>query len=573
MNHLIKKQIMHIQTAAVEGTHTLQQEASRYFNDRVLPVLEKVFDMINEDEQVLSFDRIEIDLGVLRQNHNDQFISEEELYPLIQRQFEDYLRSKHHTGSLDQAVKSGSGGSKKQTASFHAFDQWLHYMQHGVLPWNRKFIDEKFHTQVLDVLSTDIAAVKDLTTHIQSERVILLRIVRLHEESFLVKLVESLTGEKQTILPELLLSVEELLKGGSNQRTKEELWQMIIQEAIRKGDLKNTQSLLTQLCRTILPLKNQTDQQLFAGSEKWPLLKGILQALTASSDHSSKQPFLPDLKKSSEMSIFENQQQEPKNNIPQETHSGSGFPGLQNKKDSGQSLGPEGTLPEKENKITSLSGTEEKTETVSNGSFNEKDRPAIDSQVTLTGRTGTDSFVNENSFQTSSNTILEEGLFVKNAGLVLLHPFFQFLFRNTGLSKGIHFTDKYTQQQAIYLLHYIATGEEKAEEHILVIPKLICGWPVTAPVLKDVALTGSLLMEADDLIRAAIAQWTILKSTSAEGLRESFLQREGKLFTKSDKLYIQLEKNSIDILLDHLPWNMSIIKFPWFKDILWVEWR
>jgi hypothetical protein len=75
------------------------------------------------------------------------------------------------------------------------------------------------------------------------------------------------------------------------------------------------------------------------------------------------------------------------------------------------------------------------------------------------------------------------------------------------------------------------------------------------------------------MMRAVIAQWSILKSTSPDGLRQGFLQRGGKLQTKNEQLYIEIEKNTIDVLLDHLPWNLSLIRLPWSGQIIRVEWR
>lgn len=562
---------MHIKTTSVEGAYTLQQEAGRYFRSQILPVLEKLFDAVNDDEHVLILDRVEIDLGVLKQNSRDQLISENELYPLIQKQFEDYLRSENAKGSTIPE-ETHFTASQKKTTSFHAFDQWLYYMQQGVLPWSIKSVDEKIRMQVLEVLSTDSRAVTHLTGCIQREPAISTRIVRQHEEQFLVKLVEGISGEKQNNLPELIHSIEDLLKGGSNQRTREELWQLVLQEVVRNGSSKNTQGLLKELCRTLLPLKNQTDQQLFATAEKWPLLKGILLALTASSSAISK----------GEQTAYGSGKQTYLDSIPQKPDTknetaGEKHPQIHSPEQSDRSRMTDHTkIKETEKNVSGeiKGGAGDQVKNADDpASPSEKPVDLIRSKVT--GPQTEDLHLQKDisDFQTSTNDLLEEGIFVKHAGLILLHPFFQFLFRNTGLSKGIHFTDRYAQQQAIYLLHYIATGETKAEEHQLPIPKLICGWSITEPVLKDVALTGSMLMEADDLIRAAIAQWNILKSTSIEGLRESFLQREGKVFSKSDKIYIQVEKSSIDILLDHLPWNTSIVKFPWFKEILWVEWR
>ena len=167
----------------------------------------------------------------------------------------------------------------------------------------------------------------------------------------------------------------------------------------------------------------------------------------------------------------------------------------------------------------------------------------------------------------------EDGIYVSNAGIVLLHPFLNQFFKKLRLIKKDGFADSIFQQKALYLLHYLATGNTKPEEHELVIAKILCAWPLEEPVNNFIELTDEELDEADDLLLSAIQQWNILKETSADGLREGFLQRKGKLFTKNDDLVLQIEQSSIDILLDHLPWNLSIIKLPWMQDILKVEWR
>jgi hypothetical protein len=167
----------------------------------------------------------------------------------------------------------------------------------------------------------------------------------------------------------------------------------------------------------------------------------------------------------------------------------------------------------------------------------------------------------------------EGGLFVQHAGLVLIHPFLRSLFSLCGLLEGKTFSNAINRQKAIYLLHYIATGKVTVEEHELVIPKILCSYPIEETVDTDIILSIQELQEADDLMRAAIAQWSILKSTSSEGLQQGFLQRNGKLHTRNDQLYIEVEKNTIDVLLDHLPWNLSLIRLPWSGEIIRVEWR
>ena len=171
------------------------------------------------------------------------------------------------------------------------------------------------------------------------------------------------------------------------------------------------------------------------------------------------------------------------------------------------------------------------------------------------------------------NEVPEEGIYVANAGIVLLHPFLNQFFKNLQLIKEDDFVDSLSHEKALFLLHYLATGNTKAEEHELAIAKVLCAWPLEEPVNNFIELTEEELHEGDELLLSAIQQWSILKGTSLDGLRESFLQRNGKLYFKNETLILQVEQGAVDMLMDHLPWNLSIIKLPWMKDILKVEWR
>jgi len=167
----------------------------------------------------------------------------------------------------------------------------------------------------------------------------------------------------------------------------------------------------------------------------------------------------------------------------------------------------------------------------------------------------------------------KEGIYLVNGGSVLLHPFLPAFFKNLQLIEQENFKDNLCHQKALYLLHYLATGNTKPGEHELVIAKVLCSWPLEEPVGNLVNLTEEELNESNELLLSAIQQWSILKSTSLDGLREGFLQRKGKLFRKNDTLVLQVERGPVDMLLDHLPWNLSMVKLPWMKDILKVEWR
>ena len=179
----------------------------------------------------------------------------------------------------------------------------------------------------------------------------------------------------------------------------------------------------------------------------------------------------------------------------------------------------------------------------------------------------------KNESKSADSGVDEEGIFVQHAGLVLIHPFLYSLFKHLKLIADSKFAGKAKQQKAIYILHYLAAGSAIAEEHELVLPKVLCEWPVEMPIEKNIEISDEELYESDNMLQAAIDQWPVLKNTSIFGLREAFLQRKGKIFSKNDKLYLQVESGSIDVLLDQLPWNLSMIKLPWMKGILRVNWR
>jgi hypothetical protein len=164
-----------------------------------------------------------------------------------------------------------------------------------------------------------------------------------------------------------------------------------------------------------------------------------------------------------------------------------------------------------------------------------------------------------------------EGFFIENAGLVILHPFLPQLFSALGISENDNLIDT---EKALCLLNYLATGQKEMPEYNLVLPKVLCQFPVSAPTPFDVQLTDTELEEADDLLDATIRHWDALRNTSREGLRSTFLLRAGKLSKKEDGDWLlQVETKSFDILLDQLPWGISMIKLPWMKQMLWVEWQ
>jgi hypothetical protein len=165
-------------------------------------------------------------------------------------------------------------------------------------------------------------------------------------------------------------------------------------------------------------------------------------------------------------------------------------------------------------------------------------------------------------------------IFIKNAGLIILSPYLGMLFQKCGLTDSEGFIDEESKFKAVHLLEYAATGNTGKEEHELVINKLLCGMDVTEPVERNVTLTDGDKETVNGLLSAITQQWTPLKGTSIDGLRTSFLQRDGKLEEEEEEQYfLKIEQKAFDMLLDQIPWNISQIKLSWMEKILLIEWR
>jgi hypothetical protein len=121
-------------------------------------------------------------------------------------------------------------------------------------------------------------------------------------------------------------------------------------------------------------------------------------------------------------------------------------------------------------------------------------------------------------------------------------------------------------------LRYLATGTENFFGGNMVLEKFICGLPLKFPLERESQLTDVLKEEAEHLLAEVIRQWPVLKNTSPDGLRQLFIQRQGKLVKSRDGFKLLVERKSQDVLLEKLHWNYSIVKFPWRDDLLFVEW-
>ena len=165
-----------------------------------------------------------------------------------------------------------------------------------------------------------------------------------------------------------------------------------------------------------------------------------------------------------------------------------------------------------------------------------------------------------------------EKYLVKSAGIVLLAPFINDFFREVGWLDNGAFRDEAAQYKALHGLHFLATGQRHPPEYQLTLEKLLCGLPLDAPVPRVVDLPDAEYGEADTLLAEVVALWKTLKNTSVDGFRAGFLHRDGILTRLGTNWQLTVERNTIDVLLDTLPWGFSTAKLPWMPQLLFTQW-
>lgn len=164
---------------------------------------------------------------------------------------------------------------------------------------------------------------------------------------------------------------------------------------------------------------------------------------------------------------------------------------------------------------------------------------------------------------------------MENTGLIIMHPFFTQLFKFVEfLNDENQFKNKELQFRAVHLLHYIATGENSnINEADLAVSKILSGLLIEDSIPLNLVLSENEKNYASKILQVIISKWEKLGNTSEDGLRNTFLKRNGLLEEKDEAYQLTVETSGTDILLDYIPWNISLIKLPWIKNIIYISWR
>ncbi|WP_265429438.1 contractile injection system tape measure protein [Chryseobacterium sp. YIM B08800] len=178
----------------------------------------------------------------------------------------------------------------------------------------------------------------------------------------------------------------------------------------------------------------------------------------------------------------------------------------------------------------------------------------------------------ENLSQNDDNELTQDdGQYVQNAGLILIHPFIKTFFEHCDL------IDLKTQQLinpelCAHLLHYIATGKTNAPEYDMVFEKFLCNIPMHQTINRHIKLSRKHKTQAKNVIESVQHNWSSMKKSSVALLQNEFFQRPGKLVVTDHDYTLTVEQKTQDILLKNLGWGLGLVKLPWKKKFMFVNW-
>lgn len=170
------------------------------------------------------------------------------------------------------------------------------------------------------------------------------------------------------------------------------------------------------------------------------------------------------------------------------------------------------------------------------------------------------------------------------AGGVLLYPYLARLFDACGVRRRDGAVAPRHLGRAAALIVYACSGREAALDGELDCARLLLGLEpdaVDVPASDTLVVAGGLLSvddrdEVERMLHALIGHWPRLRNTSVSGLRRAFLQRSALLSAqvnaRESGWYLQFERLGHDVLLDFLPFPLSMVKLPWMNKPLHIRW-
>ncbi len=554
--HIIKRAVVELTVPSADDAFKTQAVASVFFKLHIYPMIEKILDEIDIKEDIIRLEKFELDFKNFYPDR-DNSPGLIKLEQQVREKLKKVIDETRSTGGLNKVVAKNKRVAVKNTKS----ELFFHILKTGTLPWwaeqDKPILLEELANDVLQNEEIKIRA--ELVTALQSAEA-RKRLLRLSED-IIEKVIHIISGQLNKTMKELLSFSENLsgyhvikrlahihaltysgneiiplrsfvaglLKTKPDMEVAKQFYEQCLKDTFQKNELLNPKTI--EIKQALADVNNVY----------WGKIKKIFTA------DDVKKYFVQDLDPFNK-DVKEKTPTKQENSENKEIHIDKN---RNNAKEDISDLILKGDV---EAIAKYFKQMEEKA------SIN-----ADSEEINATEE--------EHLKEYADAVEANDDHYIKNAGLVILNPYLPSFFKELELCDGKKFNSAEAAERAAHLLQYLATNnEDNFEEHDMLLNKILCGIEIEAPFTIDFKITEKERTECKDLLEAVAANWTALKGTSGEGIRDAFFIREGILERQANGWNLKVEKTTIDILIDKLPWGISIISMPWSVIKIFVNW-
>jgi hypothetical protein len=608
--HSIKKQIIEINFSSQAGAFELQNEVSRIYRHKLIPIIDNLLSQFSSSEIIYKINTLEINLGNIDINNIEQ-----ELIDKVTQKFEQQLLKEigvstyicsaqtqsdtnlHESSILLPGIEAlsdetGRGRDKNtrenqvssmdatwdkssfnkieilETADIEAsqLNIFSYFIQTGMLPWWSEKLSKQQIEECCDRLITNSPnKIKYLIEQNFKDTNQLQRIIYQFSDSILLRIVELFTADADLVEfiadynadTKLIFKRLEQTKNIPEAKLRLDKWQGIFFSFSSDSNTKLNKLRLTQANLLHITTTNGINYSDFLNSivaqinylsKEGNCFKSTLDKIITEIKSTSKETQFFRQDKQANLLLSELQQLSVNTPI---------------------SVQYTQQINQLKNELKILLNE------IKNSATNQTTRLNQLSQITQTLKT---KIQQETNYQQSPlinavNTFSQsDEIYIYNAGLILLWPFLNRFLVKIGLVANNLFINKMSAERASLLLQYLVEDSTESSEHILPLNKILCGIDLLEALNTNLEIATEEQAECENLLSAVIQNWSILKNTSIEGFRKAFLHRNGILRVHNNGWLLQVERETYDILLDRIPWSIQVIKLPWMDSILYVEW-
>lgn len=587
MLHVVEKLVFDVGAATQPQARAIQHELSEGASEKVLQALEAMFDRLAAKGMHVRLNTLTVDLGTLTPQNLEAQISAK-LLPLLEQKLTE------KESSQDRVLFEPLANFKLEADSQSLFENWIYFMQHGVLPWwqgvetnfnpNQAFVEllkahPKLMRQILQGFrgtAAQLRVKKQLTleSHLQLSQA-------LTQQSDYRKLVEFVHFWQALVQFDLSAQSGKFNSFVINPK----LWLAEFNAYLlafnnNPADSSHFQQALQQANQTITAKLSLPDKvtllRLMVVKPLSPLISdnGMLGLLNSLIKLDSTQQIQDITEHLQQLNLLEQQQ-------IQQLLIKAGFNRYSVKQlATVNEVSKSKYMAEKENHALQWSLLPSSLAMASN-KFTSQQSLSV-SKLQLTRRSNNDlSSRGWKAVATSRvPTVLDEinsvtpadEAYIENAGMIILWPFLSRFFSDVGLVASNQFISSKHQERAIQLLHYSLYKETAINEHQLLLNKILCGWPISRTVETSFVPSEIEVTQSRDLMESITQHWKPLKNTSMDGFISAFLMREGKLTHEEYGWKLVVNRQGMDVLLDQLPWGIGMAHLPWMQETIYTEW-